>query len=49
MNKKFSKEFLNEVGELLQICLENNTDNIDIRMEVNGKILKISFSFSVEE
>lgn len=45
MEKAFSPGFQNDIAELLDICLENHTDNITIDMQYPSGILEIELTF----
>lgn len=49
MNKNFSEGFIHDMADLMQLCVDNNTDNLAIELDINGKTLKIEMSFKVEE
>jgi len=47
MDKEFSKEFMQDLGDLLEYCAENNTDTLELDFDVNGKPLKVEITFSI--
>ena len=47
MNKKFSKDFMNDIADLLELCMENNTNNIELNFNINGRELNIDITFSI--
>ena len=47
MEKAFSPGFQHDIAELLDICLENHTDNITIDMQYPSGILEIELTFKV--
>lgn len=49
MNKEFSEGFMHDITDLLEICDRNNTDSIELSIEINGKILVIGMDFDVVE
>lgn len=49
MNKKFSDGFMQDLADLLEICVNNGTDSIDLGFEINGQRLNAAIIFSVEE
>lgn len=49
MDKKFTEGFMHDMGDLLQFCVENKTDNIDLEFVINGNKLKINITFSVND
>lgn len=46
MNKTFSQGFIHDIAELLDICIENNTDNVDLNFNFDGKMFKLNITFS---
>lgn len=49
MNKKFSDGFMLDMADLLEICMDNRTDSIDLDFDINGQRLNIEITFSVKE
>lgn len=49
MDKKFSEGFLRDLGDVLQLCMDGNTDSITLQFEVNGKQLTVDMTFYVED
>lgn len=47
MDKEFSEGFLYDVADLLEACMENETDNIDLIFDCNGTKLKMDITFSI--
>lgn len=47
MDKEFSKDFLHDMSELLESCVENGTDNVILTFMINGIELKIDITFSI--
>lgn len=47
MNKEFSEDFMNNMMDLLEMCVKNNTDNVDLLFDINGKKLNMHITFSV--
>lgn len=45
----FSEGFLHDIASVLEYCMENNTDSIELEFEINGKKLNIDMTFSVSE
>ena len=46
-NKEFSPEFQRDIADLLEICMENETDNITITMNYGEHDLNIDMTFRV--
>lgn len=49
MDKKFSEGFIRDLGNILQLCVDGNTDSITLKFEVNGKQLHVDMTFYVED
>lgn len=49
MDKDFSEGFMHDMADLMLICIDHNTDNLAIELDINGKTLEIEISFKVEE
>ena len=47
--KGFSEGFLKDITNLIKLCVENETDNLEIKMPINGTNVKIEICFSVVE
>ena len=48
MEKAFSPGFQHDIADLLDICMENQTDNITIDMEYPSGFLEIDLTFRVK-
>lgn len=48
MDKEFSEGFMHDIADLLTICTENNTDNMELEFDVAGKTLNVSITFSIQ-
>ena len=49
MNKEFAEGFMKNLGDLLEYCVENNTDSLELDFDINGKPLKVDITFSIGE
>lgn len=49
MDKKFSEGFLRDLGDVLELCMNGNTDSITLQFEVNGKQLHVDMTFYISE
>ena len=49
MNKEFSEGFMHDIGYLLGMCMEGNTDTVELDFDINGNQLHIEITFSVKE
>lgn len=47
MNKDFSEGFMHDIADLLELCKENNTDNVDLSFSFGDKVLNVNITFSV--
>lgn len=47
MTKEFSPEFQHYIAELLELCMENQTDSVTITMNYGDKDLDIDMTFRV--
>ncbi|SHK34354.1 hypothetical protein [Hespellia stercorisuis] len=47
MEKEFSEGFMHNIADLLDICAKNNTDNVDLEIDVNGRTLKVNITFQL--
>lgn len=48
METSFSEGFLHDIADLLELCMKNDTDNLEIRLPINGKTLKVEIAFSID-
>ena len=49
MNREFSKEFMDDLAYLLELCANQNTDTIELRFDINDKKLNVEMIFSINE
>ena len=47
MDKEFSEGFMKDIAGLLELCMKNNTDNIELNFNINGRELNIDITFSI--
>lgn len=47
--KKFSKEFQNELLDLFKMCYENHTDNMTLTFEYPKVKMAVEMTFKVEK
>lgn len=47
MNKEFSPEFQHDIADLLEVCMENQTDSITITMNYGKHDLDIDMTFRI--
>ena len=47
MDKEFSKDFIDDIMDLLRICNENDTDNVGFKIPFNKSDLLVKISFDV--
>ena len=48
MNKKFSEGFMHDIVYLLGMCMEGNTDTVELDFDINGNQLHVEIIFSVK-
>ena len=48
MDKDFSVGFMHDVADLITICKEKNTNNIELSFDIEGKELKMDITCSVK-
>ena len=46
-NKEFSPEFQHDIADLLELCIDNKTDNLTIDMAYPNGILEIDMTFRI--
>lgn len=46
MDKEFSEGFLHDMADLLEYCVENKTDSLELHFNINGNELKVDITFS---
>ena len=49
MNREFSKEFMDDLAYLLELCANQNTDTIELCFDINDKKLNVEMIFSINE
>ena len=47
MEKAFSPGFQNDIADLLDLCMENKTDNLTIDLEYPTGVLEVDLTFRV--
>ena len=47
MNKEFTEGFMQNLGDFLEYCVENNTDSLELDFDINGNPLKVEITFSI--
>ena len=47
MNKAFSEGFMQDIADLLEYCVENKTDSVELNFEINGTKLQVDIAFSI--
>lgn len=47
MDKKFSEGFMHDIADLLEMCRNRNTDNVELFFDINDKTLNVKMIFSV--
>ena len=46
---RFSEGFMHDLADLLEMCIKEKTDTIEIEFDINGKQLDVEISFSIKE
>lgn len=49
MDKNFSNGFMQDIADLLEVCMENKTDNVDLNFDINGVHLGVNITFSIRK
>lgn len=49
MDKEFSEGFMQDIADLLEFCLENKTDGMELCFDINGNALKIDITFEIKK
>lgn len=49
MDKEFSKGFVQDIGDLLEFCKNNETDNVSLKMDISGHTLVMDIQFKIKE
>lgn len=48
MDTNLSKEFWKDMAGIMAYCMENDTQNCELEVEVNGKILVVELNFKIK-
>ena len=49
MEKEFSEGFMQDLADLLQYCMENKTDSVELGFDYDKTYLQVNITFSVKE
>lgn len=49
MDKEFSEGFMQDIADLLEYCLENKTDGMELCFDINGNTLKVDIAFEIKK
>lgn len=49
MDKDFSEGFMHDIADLLENCMENNTDNVDLKFNFEDLELNVNLTFSIKQ
>ena len=49
MNKEFSEGFMQDIADLLEICMNNGTDGMELTFNIKGNALTLDLTFSIRE
>lgn len=47
--KEFSDGFMQDIADLLEWCVKNQTDSIGLTFNIDGKVLDLDITFSVSK
>ena len=47
MEKEFSEDFMQDLADLLQYCMENKTDSVKLGFDYDKTYLQVDITFSV--
>ena len=47
--KDFSDGFMQDIADLLELCMKDKTDSIGLTFEINGNVLDVDITFSVSK
>ena len=47
-HKRMSEGFINDLFEIMLLCYENNSDEVDLSFQIKGKKVNVKISFEVE-
>lgn len=45
--KKFSVGFMEDIGNILEFCRDNETDNVSLEIDVGGHTLVVDIQFKI--
>ena len=46
---RMSDGFMNDLFEIMLLCYENNSDEVDLSFQIKGKKVNVKISFEVED
>lgn len=49
MDKDFSEGFMRDIADLLEYCVENKTDSLELNFDINGTELQVDIAFSIRK
>lgn len=45
LDKNFSQDFMNDLVDVIEVCMKNNTDNIQMEFDIGGNTLLVDMTF----
>jgi len=49
MEKEFSEGFMHDIADILELCMKNNTDNVDLVFDINDVKFGVNITFSIDK
>lgn len=49
MDKEFTEGFMHDLADLLESCMKNKTDNVDLTFDINNVNLCVNITFSIAD
>lgn len=43
-----TEEFVESLAKMLEICVKNQTDRVNVELDVNGKTLNVELTFTMK-
>lgn len=47
--KTFSDGFIDDIVDLIKLCIANNTDNVQLSKEIDGVVISVDMAFSIKD
>lgn len=49
MERDFSDGFVDDLLYLIRLCMANDTDNVRLSREIDGTVISVDMTFSIED